>query len=49
MSRVVDSGIVVEDGIYQQRVREYEFYQFILDLVDIHPNFILPENQLTKH
>jgi hypothetical protein len=45
----VDSGIVVEDEIYQQRVREYMFYQVILDMMDIHPNFVIPDNDTTKH
>jgi hypothetical protein len=34
---------------YQQRVRELEFYQTILDMMDVHPNFVLPENEMTRH
>jgi hypothetical protein len=43
------TSIDLVDKSYEQRVREYEFYQTILDLMDIHPNFVLPENDMTKH
>jgi hypothetical protein len=47
----MDSTILVAlvDKSYEQRVREYEFYQIILDMMDCHPNFIFPENEMTKH
>jgi len=35
---------------YQQRVREYEFYQAFYDLMDYNPaHFIIPESDMTRH
>jgi len=35
---------------YQQRVREYEFYQTLYDLMDYNPaHFIIPESDMTRH
>jgi hypothetical protein len=48
----MDSTILVAlvDKNYEQRVREYEFYQNLQDQMVFNPgHFVLPENQLTAH
>jgi hypothetical protein len=33
----------------KQKERELLFYGVILELMDVHPNFVLPEHEMTKH
>jgi type IV secretory pathway VirD2 relaxase len=33
----------------KQKERELEFYGILRELTDCHPNFVLPENEMTPH
>jgi type IV secretory pathway VirD2 relaxase len=33
----------------KQKERELEFYGILRELMDCHPNFVLPENEMTPH
>jgi len=50
MAAIATKVAATEANHYQQRVREYEFYQAFYDLMDYNPaHFIIPESDMTRH